>query len=413
VDGDGADAGISGYLICLSGDVLVTPAMDFTAGSAETLSFMARTYGGVVSANNTITVSVSTNNGSSWTSLGTRTPRDTTLTAMAPFDLSAYNHSQVQVKLETLGATASVGAGLDEVLVTNLAGGITRLCARLFEPDGGGDERERDGAGGEHDLLLPGAGGERRRRERQLAHGQRDDGEQRAGGDGAGGGCDRGADVTHVGGEFEYLVTATEPDADTVTFACTSAVDGATWDFDANTGDFLFIPTANQMGTNLFSFTATDKDGTSAPVQMSVKVYSAAATNDFTQWVEDEEEDPADPTSPRTPTTTGTGRRRGRNSWPTPIRRCGGGAEAVGQLLHRLAGEQRDGPDPVLVPGQSEPVLPAGILPGSDEPPDWNDEPRVGRAGHGGDERRDRDVVWRHPGVVAGPLMGSKRLKTA
>ncbi|MGD9611382.1 MAG: S8 family serine peptidase [Kiritimatiellia bacterium] len=103
------------------------------------------------------------------------------------------------------------------------------------------------------------------------------------------------AQTTYVGANFECAVTAQEPDSDPVTFACTSAVDVATWDLDVNTGDFLFIPTTNEMGTNVFSFTATDKDGTSAPALMSVRVYSAAATNEFTQWVEDQEEDPADP----------------------------------------------------------------------------------------------------------------------
>ena len=112
----------SGYLTMLTGDALITPAMDFTASSSETLTFNARTYGGVVSNNNTITVSISTDNGGNWTALGTRTPTTTTLTGMTPFDLSGYDGTQVLVKLETLGATASVGAGLDEILITNTAG---------------------------------------------------------------------------------------------------------------------------------------------------------------------------------------------------------------------------------------------------------------------------------------------------
>ena len=111
----------SGYLVSLTGDSLVTPALDLTATTAETLVFKARSYGGTVAANNTITVSVSTDNGATWTSLGTRVPASTTLTAMSPFDLGSYNASQVKVKFETLGATASVGAGLDDVIVTNLA----------------------------------------------------------------------------------------------------------------------------------------------------------------------------------------------------------------------------------------------------------------------------------------------------
>ena len=99
---------------------------------------------------------------------------------------------------------------------------------------------------------------------------------------------------TYVGATFDYTVSATEPDGDAVAFACTSAVNAATWDADTN-GYFLFAPTAVQLGTNLFSFTATDRDGASAPALMTVKVYSAAATNEFTQWVEDQEEDPDDP----------------------------------------------------------------------------------------------------------------------
>jgi hypothetical protein len=118
----GLTQGSGGYLISLTGDALATPAMDFNAGTAETLNFKARTYGGVNAANNVITVSVSTDNGGTWSVLGTRTPLTTTLTAMTPFDLSGTSGTQVKVKLETLGATASVGAGIDDVLVTNLAG---------------------------------------------------------------------------------------------------------------------------------------------------------------------------------------------------------------------------------------------------------------------------------------------------
>ena len=115
----------SGYLISLTGDELITPALDFSAGTAETLTFKARTYGGAVAANNEIAVSISTNNGATWASLGSRTPLNTTLTAMAPFDLSGYAGTQMKVKFATPGATASVGAGIDDVLITNLTGGAS------------------------------------------------------------------------------------------------------------------------------------------------------------------------------------------------------------------------------------------------------------------------------------------------
>jgi hypothetical protein len=102
------------------------------------------------------------------------------------------------------------------------------------------------------------------------------------------------AQVVGVGTDLFYTVTATDPDFDTLTFACTSAVSTNTWLLDENTGDFLFIPTATEIGTNLFSFTATDKDGTSAPEEMAVRVNSQAPTNAFEEWVEDQGEDPGD-----------------------------------------------------------------------------------------------------------------------
>ena len=66
--------------------------------------------------------------------------------------------------------------------------------------------------------------------------------------------------TTMVGLEFDYTVTATDPDtaASNLTFVCTSVVASATWAFDTNSGYFVFIPTTNQVGTNVFSFQATD-----------------------------------------------------------------------------------------------------------------------------------------------------------
>ena len=115
----------AGYLVSQSGDALITPALDFTGLASQALAFKARTYGGVNATANVITVSISTDNGGAWTVLGTRTPLNTTLTAMAPFDLGGYVSSQVKIKLETLGATATIGAGIDEVLVTSESGGVS------------------------------------------------------------------------------------------------------------------------------------------------------------------------------------------------------------------------------------------------------------------------------------------------
>jgi hypothetical protein len=112
------------YLISLAADSLTTPLMDFSSGIERTLTFKARTYGGVNATHNIITVSISTNGGSTWSLLGTRVPTNSTMTAQAAFDLTSIVSDQVRIKWETLGATATVGAGIDEVLITYKTGYI-------------------------------------------------------------------------------------------------------------------------------------------------------------------------------------------------------------------------------------------------------------------------------------------------
>lgn len=102
---------------------LVTPAIDFNAGSGEALSFRARIFGGGGNGDfrNKITVSISTDDGATWENVGIRTPMNAVLTAMdPPFDLSTYAGTQVKVRLQTLSASAGVGVGVVDVAVTNL-----------------------------------------------------------------------------------------------------------------------------------------------------------------------------------------------------------------------------------------------------------------------------------------------------
>ena len=84
---------------------------------------------------------------------------------------------------------------------------------------------------------------------------------------------------TVVSLELDYTVSATDPDtpASNLTFSCTSAVASATWAFDTNSGYFMFIPTTNQIGTNVFSFQVTDHPTSlSSPWSNMVVVVSAA-----------------------------------------------------------------------------------------------------------------------------------------
>lgn len=98
----------------------ITPTMDFTSYSTITLDFKARTYGGVNAPKNTITVSISTD-GATWTTLGTRIPLSSTLTAVTQFDLSAYNiNSTVRVRFEVLGSDGAIGAGIDDITINGV-----------------------------------------------------------------------------------------------------------------------------------------------------------------------------------------------------------------------------------------------------------------------------------------------------
>ncbi|MDD3688352.1 MAG: hypothetical protein PHE56_16530, partial [Bacteroidales bacterium] len=113
------DAGGTTYVQLLqSTSNIVTPAMDFTAYTGEELNFKARTYGGTSTVENTITISVSTDNGGSWTIIGTRLPLTNTMVAQTTFDLSSYNTTQVKIKFSVAGTSNSIGVGIDDISIT-------------------------------------------------------------------------------------------------------------------------------------------------------------------------------------------------------------------------------------------------------------------------------------------------------
>lgn len=101
-----------------STSILTSPSMNFDAyNNPQTLTFDARTYEGVVPSNNIITVSISTDGGASWSVLGSVTPVNSTMATQAPFDLSAYDGTSVKLKMETLGADGTRGAGIDNIKI--------------------------------------------------------------------------------------------------------------------------------------------------------------------------------------------------------------------------------------------------------------------------------------------------------
>ncbi|MFA7361279.1 MAG: lamin tail domain-containing protein [Candidatus Kapaibacterium sp.] len=122
---DNSVAGTTYLQLLVAGASTTSPAMNFDSYSSEALNFKARTFGGANATENVVTVSISTNNGSDWTVLGTRTPTSTTLTAMTAFDLSSYNGTQVKVKFSVAGTNNSIGAGIDDLTITGTSAGPT------------------------------------------------------------------------------------------------------------------------------------------------------------------------------------------------------------------------------------------------------------------------------------------------
>lgn len=114
----GSTCGTNGYINMLQNtSSIITPTINLSTGRSKFLSFRARTFNGTSAAKNTITVSISIDNGTTWTVLGTRFHINTTLTSMAEFDLSSYNSSTVKIKFESLGADGMIGAGIDDIIV--------------------------------------------------------------------------------------------------------------------------------------------------------------------------------------------------------------------------------------------------------------------------------------------------------
>ncbi len=121
--GDWTDSNIegTGYLQLLrSNSFTITPAMNFDNYTNETLTFTARTFGGTDAAENTVTVSISTDNGVNWTAIGTRTPTNNNLNNMSAFDLSEYNGTQVKVRFSVAGTRDNVGIGIDDITFTGV-----------------------------------------------------------------------------------------------------------------------------------------------------------------------------------------------------------------------------------------------------------------------------------------------------
>jgi trimeric autotransporter adhesin len=94
-----------------------SPAMDFNSFNGEELNFKAKKVGTSPAAE--FVISVSEDNGGTWTVLGTRTPTSSAIFSdQAPFNLSTYNGTEVRVKFEVGGTNNTVGVAIDNIKIT-------------------------------------------------------------------------------------------------------------------------------------------------------------------------------------------------------------------------------------------------------------------------------------------------------
>jgi len=141
------DVGGTTYLQLLKAtSSTITPVMNFENYSNETLDFKARTYGGVEAIENEIFVAISTDNGDTWTELGSRTPTSTTLTSVVTFDLSSYSGAQVKIKIYVKGTNDSKGAGIDDITISGTPLGpvvtVTEVTLPAFSATAGSNQNQ-------------------------------------------------------------------------------------------------------------------------------------------------------------------------------------------------------------------------------------------------------------------------------
>ncbi|HRE79069.1 MAG TPA: MopE-related protein, partial [Flavobacterium sp.] len=97
---------------------VITAAFNISSFTGVELNFLIRTFGGVTGNSNQVVISISTDNGVSWSPLGTTTAAGSSLNPAAPYSLDSYLGSQVRLRFETPNATGSRGIGLDNITVT-------------------------------------------------------------------------------------------------------------------------------------------------------------------------------------------------------------------------------------------------------------------------------------------------------
>ena len=281
--------GISGssstYLILgYATNFVISEAFSTLGYTNLTVDFRARTYGGTTKSN--IAVSLSTNDGATWTALATVNPPSGATWAAIPtiIDTANLGFARTRIRWQAPDAGGNVGVGISNLVVQ----GWSVAAAPAYVPG----YSNMIVSGTIQDVEGLASGATYYFRVRAVSAGG-------TGPDSATAAVTTktgtppmldpiGAQAATVAVDFVYTVAAMPTEADPLTYACTSAVSESAWLFDTNSGYFYFRPSTNQIGENAFVFTALDKDGASAPATMAVTV----GTTPFQDWVMGQGEDP-------------------------------------------------------------------------------------------------------------------------
>ena len=284
-DWSGSNLSGSTYVTLLTAtSAIVSPAFSTLGFTNLTVDFQARTYGGTTKSN--VTVSISTNNGVAWTAIATVNPLNGATWSAIPTITNVANlgFAQTRIRWQSLDAGSGIGVGISNLVVQgwsvasdpSYAPGYSNLAvegtSQVVEGLAAGVTyffRARSVSAGGTSVNSPVASVTTRLGTPPMLDSIE-------------------AQTATVAVDFVYAVAAMPTETDPLTYACTSAVSESVWLFDTNSGYFYFLPSTNQIGANVFVFSAIDKDGTSAPAAMSVTV----GTTPFQDWVMGQGEDP-------------------------------------------------------------------------------------------------------------------------